>query len=135
MILTRSEKKSLSTLIKELDGLFSEWLRRSNADENGKCECFVCGYKARWQEMQAAHFIDRMYMNCRFDVANVYVCCEQCNCYDPDHKDKLKAAIIAKHGEDVVVILEAGKHFLRKFMRYELAKLIESLKYDLKKLK
>lgn len=129
------KEKSVSTLINELDDVFSEWLRRYNADENGKCECFICGYKARWQDMQAAHFIDRIYMNCRFDPKNVYVCCEQCNCYDPDHKDKFKAAIIAKHGEDVVAILESGKHFLRKFMRHELTELIEWMKEQLKKLK
>src|SRR5688572_33216859 len=135
MIRSKSNKKSTSTLIKELDGLFSEWLRRGNADSNGKCECYICGYKARWQEMQAGHFMDRMYMVSRFDVSNVYVVCEQCNCFDPDHKDKFRAAIIQKRGEDVVTVLEMAKHSLKKWMAFELQELIDYIKLDLKKLK
>src|SRR5687768_16396325 len=101
MIRTTDKKKSLSTLIKELDGLFSEWLRRGNS-VNGKCECYICGHKARWQEMQAGHFVDRDQMSLRFDLSNVYIVCEQCNCFDPDHYKRFEQAILTKRGQDVL---------------------------------
>lgn len=134
MIRTRSEKKSLSTLIKELDGLFSEWLRRGN-QVGGFCYCFICGHRGRWQDMQAMHFVDRDQMALRFDINNVYVGCEACNCFDPDHHEKFEAAIFTKRGQDVLDFLEMKKRSLQKWMPYELQERIDLLKEQLKKLK
>lgn len=133
MIRTRSDKKSLSTLIKELDALFSEWIRRVNSDSNGKLECFICGHKARWQEMQLMHFVDRDQMALRFEVNNCYPGCESCNCYDDDHHARFEAAILAKRGQDVLDFLEAKKRSLQKWMPFELQERIDFIKEQLKK--
>lgn len=132
---TTDTNASASTLIKELDGLFSEWLRRGNADQNGKCTCFICDYKARWQDMQAGHFVDRDQMALRFDVNNVYVVCPTCNCFDDNHRTRFEDAIRTKRGEDVLKFLEVQKRSLKKWMRNELIELIEYTKVQLKKLK
>jgi hypothetical protein len=134
MIRTTDKKKSLSSLIKELDGLFSEWLRRGNSI-GGKCHCFICDYSARWQEQQAGHFVDRDQMALRFDINNVYVVCPSCNCFDPDHQDKFEAAILKKRGQDVLDSLEAKKRSLQKWMPFELQERIDYLKAELKKMK
>lgn len=128
-------KTATSTLIKELDGLFSEWLRRGNSDQNGKCECYICGYKARWQKMQAGHFVDRDQMSLRFDICNVYVVCESCNCFDDNHHERFKAAILSKRGQIILDVIEREKRSLKKWMPFELQGMIDFIKQDLKRLK
>jgi uncharacterized small protein (DUF1192 family) len=130
----RFGRTATSTLIKELDGLFSEWLRRGNSVA-GQCHCFICGTRKRWQEMQAMHYVDRDQMALRYDVSNVYVGCESCNCFDDDHHERFKEAILKKRGQEVLDFLEVEKRSLQKWMPHELQERIDFLKAEIKKMK
>jgi hypothetical protein len=130
----KAGRTATSSLIKELDGLFSEWLRRGNS-VNGKCECFICGRKARWQEMQAGHYIDRDQMSLRFDIRNVHVVCPSCNLWDQHHQIRFRNAIQHKQGPEVLSFIESKKRSLQKWMPFELQERIDYLKAELKKMK
>ena len=43
MIRTTDKKKSHQALVKEADQVFSEYVRRKEADETGYIKCLICG--------------------------------------------------------------------------------------------
>ena len=47
---------TISKLKKKLDKIFSEFIRRRNADHLGRVKCFTCGVEKHWKEQQAGHF-------------------------------------------------------------------------------
>lgn len=53
----RKRLKSLPQLKKHLWRLFSEYIRKRDADENGMVKCFTCTRFSHWKEMQAGHFV------------------------------------------------------------------------------
>lgn len=73
--------KSPAKLKKELDTVFSQFVRRSYADENEECTCYTCGYKTHWKKMQNGHLVSRYYLNTRFDEDNCRPQCFTCNMY------------------------------------------------------
>ena len=61
--------------------LFSEWVRRRDANEDGYVSCVTCGKVAHWQGegMQAGHFISGRSLSILFDVRNCHTQCYACN--------------------------------------------------------
>ena len=70
---------TISKLKKKLDKVFSEFIRRRNADHLGFINCFTCGVKKHWKEQQAGHFQSRSHHSTRWDEVNVQVQCIKCN--------------------------------------------------------
>ena len=73
--------KSTSKLKKQLDTLFSQYIRRKYADENGNVSCYTCGYKAHYKKMQNGHLVSRYYLATRFDEDNCRPQCYTCNMF------------------------------------------------------
>ncbi len=75
-------KPKRKTLIKKLDTVFSEYIRRKYADKNGIVKCYTCNKKAYWkgEGMQNGHFISRASRILRWREDNCRVQCYQCNC-------------------------------------------------------
>lgn len=125
-------KSTLSKLIHELDGLVSEVVRRSCADEKGECECISCGQRLPWKLMDCCHFIDRGKMATRFNLLNLAPGCRVCNRMNEDfHIDKWRENL----GPEMVAYLESEGRSLRKLMRYELEQGIELMHRKLKELR
>ena len=76
-------KSSRKNLIKRLDKIFSEYIRRKYADKNGIVKCYTCNKKAYWkgQGMQAGHMISRKSRILRWSEDNVRPQCYSCNCH------------------------------------------------------
>ena len=74
-------KPKRKTLIKKLDKVFSEYIRRKYADKNGIVSCYTCGKKAYWkgEGMQNGHFISRRSRILRWDERNCRSQCYSCN--------------------------------------------------------
>lgn len=75
------ENEGFGDLIKDADVLFSKYVRMSAADKKGEVACYTCGTKKRWQEQQCGHYISRSNLFLRWDLRNVRVQCELCNCH------------------------------------------------------
>ena len=67
-----------SVLIKKLDTIFSQYIRRRYAINNIS-ECFTCGVKNDYKKQQAGHFASRRHYSTRWDERNVGVQCYGCN--------------------------------------------------------
>lgn len=73
-----AKKPVKSKLIKKLDVVFSEYIRRRNS-VNGKACCVTCGKVDEWKKMHAGHFMSRTKYATRWDEENVQVQCVRCN--------------------------------------------------------
>ena len=119
---------SISKLMKECDRLFSLRLRTNNADSEGICTCYTCGYRAPLKRVQAGHLISRWYKIIRWHENNVRVQCWVCNIYKKGDSLNFRNRLIDEIGESEVQILEkkaAQKDFklTREFLESTLASL------------
>lgn len=75
-------KVKRKTLVKKLDAIFSEYIRRKHADKNGIVKCYTCNKKAYWkgEGMQNGHFISRSSRILRWREDNCRPQCYACNC-------------------------------------------------------
>lgn len=120
----REKEKSLSVLIGEVDKVFSEFIRYRDM-KDGKIKCFICGTSLRFSEAQNMHYIDRDQMPTRYDEMNCHAGCEECNCFDPAHKEKYEQKLRTILTPEGIDHLWAKSRGLQKFMRYEIEELIE----------
>tara|TARA_R100000700_G_scaffold28964_1_gene35796 strand:+ start:61 stop:465 length:405 start_codon:yes stop_codon:yes gene_type:complete len=65
-------KVSRKGLIKRLDTVFSEYIRKKNADSKGYVTCITSGRKFHYSEVDAGHFISRKEMSTRWHEDNVH---------------------------------------------------------------
>ena len=72
------KKPSRKTLVKNLDTIFSIYIRRKDAI-NDISECVTCGKKDHWQKLQCGHFMSRSNYSTRWEENNVGVQCYGCN--------------------------------------------------------
>jgi hypothetical protein len=80
--LTKKIKKpTRKNLIKKLDTVFSIYIRLSNANNKGFCNCFTCGKSLHWKKIQAGHFMSRKHYSTRWDENNVKPQCSSCNVF------------------------------------------------------
>lgn len=66
------KKTSRKTLINKLDRIFSEYIRKRDADKKGYVTCITSGKKYHYSEVDAGHFISRKEMSTRWHEDNVF---------------------------------------------------------------
>lgn len=64
------KKKTNAQLKKQLDKIFSEYVRKKYADNKGGVSCYTCGAQKYWKEMQCGHFVSRAKLATRYDERN-----------------------------------------------------------------
>lgn len=70
----------LADIIFDLDVIFSQYIRLSASDKDGKLKCFICGKKIHWKEAHNMHYIKRAAsIFLRHDPRNNKAGCEDCN--------------------------------------------------------
>ena len=74
-------KNKRKNLVKKLDKVFSEYIRKRTADANGFVECFTCGKRNHWKKMQCGHFQSRKHYSTRWNEDNCQVQCVGCNMF------------------------------------------------------
>lgn len=132
----KKKKPSLSALETKLDGLFSEWIRRSAADEGGTVQCVTCQKLMFWKNdgAQAGHFVKRQHRAVRWDERNVNVQCIRCNKWLNGNEAEHGAYVIRTHGLEVHEELLRLKHTVFKVTRTTLEDLINEYKQKLEEL-
>ena len=71
-------KVKRSTLVKNLDTVFSQYIRLRYAKDE-IAECVTCGKNDHWKKLQCGHFMSRRHYSTRWDENNVGVQCYGCN--------------------------------------------------------
>tara|TARA_R100000935_G_scaffold28725_1_gene49098 strand:+ start:1146 stop:1535 length:390 start_codon:yes stop_codon:yes gene_type:complete len=75
-----AKKITRSKLVKQLDSVFSQYIRKKDAVDN-IATCFTCGKKDHWKKLQNGHFQSRRHYATRWDEINCQVQCAGCNVF------------------------------------------------------
>jgi len=84
----------INNLIKELDKIFSEYIRLKYSNNFFFCKCCTCSEYDHYKDMDAGHYIPRIHKSLRFSEYNVHVQCKQCNQFKKGNVDKYKEFLI-----------------------------------------
>jgi len=129
-----TKKPTRSKLVKKLDAVFSEYIRRRYADENGLAQCVTCNKKDHWKKLQAGHFISRKHYSTRFDEINVQVQCAGCNVFRYGEQYLFSLWLESNIGEGTAELLLQQSKQINKISSYELEALITKYENILKEL-
>lgn len=110
--------KTISKLKKELDNIFSLFIRLRGANEFGLVQCFTCGAVKHYKKgMQNGHFQSRRFMSTRFDEENCQIQCVKCNMFEQGQQYEFGLQLDAKYGEGTADELICIAHKTVKFTR------------------
>ena len=128
----KKKKPSLSKLTKELDRVFSIYIRSKAADNNGVAECYTCGVRKPWKDLQCGHFVSRAHRSVRWEAKNCRVQCYACNVMRSGNLAEFTVRLQKECGGEFVDDLLRMKHHVVKFSTVELQNLIDWYKGQIK---
>ena len=111
----KRNSKSLSKLKKELDAVFSKYIRQKYSDHTGAVSCYTCSVTKPLKEMQNGHWIPRNILNTRFDEDNCRPQCTGCNMFNKGRPDVF-AVNLLNEGIDIKA-LSSKRHRILKLDR------------------
>lgn len=124
-------KPSRKTLINKADKIFSEYIRRRYTNNNGLAECYTCGKKDHWKELQCGHFMSRKHYSTRWNETNCQVQCAGCNVFRYGEQYKFGRNLDIEFGNGTADDLH---QLSRQIVKYDNNDLIEMIKHYEKKL-
>jgi hypothetical protein len=128
------KEKSLSQLTKDLDAVFSLFIRQRNADSAGMVRCFTSGVVMHWKKSQAGHYISRRHFSTRWDEINVQVQSVAENVFNQGNAPVFAEKIKERYGQKALDILNQKKTNKSKMGKFELNLLIKEYTQKVKDL-
>ena len=126
--MARTRRTSLKALKNKCWKLFSEWIRRKDADAGGTERCFTCGKLAHWKELHAGHAIPGRHNAVLFDEEIVKPQCPRDNIFLGGRYEIFTTRLIKEHGmEWWERKLEESRRVV-KYTRSDLEDLIQQYK-------
>lgn len=122
------KQRTISQLVKELDRVFSLFIRHRNKTSYGFARCFTCCKLDDPKNLQCGHYWSRFHKSTRWDEQNCEVQCVRCNIFMEGNKPVFTKRLIEKHGKDILDILEMRKNNRSNLGRFELELLINLYK-------
>lgn len=126
---TGGKTKSIAKLKKELDIIFSKYIRYRDDGQ-----CFTCPKKDDPKKMQCGHFVPRQYMSVRYDERNCNCQCYACNMLYNGQPSAYAVNLTKLYGEGIVEGLESHRNRVTKRTPAEYEELIIEYKAKLKEL-
>jgi hypothetical protein len=127
-------KQSLPSLNKKLWKIFSEYIRRKDADINGNVACISCGVKKHFSELHAGHYWPKsVSLALRFDERNVHPQCAGCNTFKHGNLAEYADAL-EKKWPGILNNLYMVRHSPVKYNRFDYLAMIEEYEAKLKSL-
>lgn len=109
----KTKKKSVSKLKKELDGIFSKYIRARDGHK-----CYTCNRQMEANQSQCGHFVPRQYLATRYDEINCHAQCYACNMLYNGQPSAYAARLENDYGAGTVVGLESLRHTVVKNFDY-----------------
>ena len=114
MIEKKKKTKKPSQLKKELDGIFSKYIRWRD-----KGQCYTCPKKDDPKYMQNGHFVPRQYLSLRYDEINCHCQCYACNMLYNGQPSRYAQRLKEDFGEDIIDKLEKKRQQMIKDFPYQ----------------
>tara|TARA_R100001377_G_scaffold84562_1_gene68390 strand:+ start:589 stop:984 length:396 start_codon:yes stop_codon:yes gene_type:complete len=125
--MTKTKKPSRSKLVKQLDSIFSTYIRRKDAI-NDVAICFTCGKKDHYKKLQNGHFQSRRHYSTRFDEVNCQVQCAGCNVFKYGEQFIFGQNLDIKFGEGTARRLHIKAQQILKISDKEIIEMIKRYK-------
>lgn len=129
------KKLTLPQLKKKCWTVFSEWVRRKNADSNGTVECYTCRGKYFWREVDAGHFVPGRTGSVLLHPDIVKPQCKRCNIFLRGNYHAYTLRMIDDYGREQVDQWLTLKNKVHKWTRAELEDILEHYTAQLKVLR
>ena len=127
-----SKKIKRSTLVKNLDTVFSIYIRRKDAI-NDIAQCVTCGKKDHWSKLQNGHWASRRHYSTRWNERNCNVQCSGCNVFRAGEIYLYTKYLCSKYGDNFPEELYKLSQKIVKFTDDDLKDMIDHYKKELKK--
>lgn len=127
----KKEDLERTYLIEDLDFFTSQYIRKVYAAPSGVCECYTCGKKDRWQNLDCGHFIPRQNMSLRWDLRNLRPQCKTCNQLESGNLREF-ARELELECPGLVEQLEAESREIKKWTREELKEALVHIRSKIK---
>lgn len=123
-----AKKPSRKTLIRKLDKLFSEYIRKRDTDVNGYGLCCTCAKRIHYKEGHCGHFMSRRHYATRWDPENVNLQCVSCNSFNSGEQYKFALFLNDKYKTDKASELLVKSRESAKFSISDLQEKIDFFK-------
>tara|TARA_Y100000592_G_scaffold99452_1_gene175570 strand:- start:1846 stop:2238 length:393 start_codon:yes stop_codon:yes gene_type:complete len=120
--------KTISKLKKDLDKVFSLYIRLRHASKDGIVKCFTCDKTAHYKKMHAGHFMSRKHHATRWNEDNVQVQCPKCNLFGQGEQYAFGKLLDIRIAEGKAEELQELSRTTVKYMRFEYEDLIKHYK-------
>jgi hypothetical protein len=105
--------KTVSKLKKELDAVFSKFIRWRDDGQ-----CYTCSKKDDPKYMQNGHFVPRQYLSLRYDEINCHCQCYACNMLYNGQPSAYAMNLKRDYGDDIINKLETERRKIIKNFPY-----------------
>ena len=92
--------------IRKMDQNFSRLVRYRAASKGGFAQCFTCSVIDSVIQMDCGHYIDREWLNTRFNPDNCRVQCRKCNRHLDGNKKRFSVLLLNYLGKEEVIQLQ-----------------------------
>lgn len=113
---------------------FSIFIRTRDADENGMCKCFTCGFVNHWKKMDCGHGIPRQYKATKYDEKNNQVQCKRCNGFEGGKREVFKVEMDKKYGAGTWDLMELKSRQVCRRGQFEIEALTKYYKEKTKQI-
>lgn len=124
-------KPTLKSLKNKAWKVFSEYIRRRDADEGGTVRCYTCGALYFWKQIHAGHAIPGRRNAVLFDAEIVRPQCPRCNIFLGGRYEIFAAKLIRESGLEWFEKKLSGAREVVKLTRSDLEELILEYKQKL----
>ena len=122
-----AKKLTRSKLVKQLDTIFSTYIRRKNS-VNDIATCFTCGKDDYYKKLQNGHFQSRRHYSTRWDETNCQVQCAGCNVFKFGEQFIFSQNLDIKFGEGTARRLHIKAQQIIKLSDAEIIEMIKRYK-------
>ena len=127
-------KLSRKGLINKLDRIFSEYIRKKNANKKGFVKCYTCNKKKHFKDyMQCGHFISRRHYVIRWSVKNARPQCYGCNVMSQGQQYQFAINLNKEYNYDIAKELLKKSKETVKYSISDLEEMVEKYKNLLEK--
>ena len=100
------KKRKLTTVKRELDTVFSKYIRLRDSIDGIVGACKTCNKIQDISQMDAGHFMSRRFMSTRWNEKNVHLQCKYCNNWGAGEQFKMGKYIDKVYGSGTANNLE-----------------------------
>lgn len=123
----KTKRKSLAYYKRKLWPIFSEYIRRKDADQYGMVKCISCSTIAPWKDLQAGHCLPKsLGLSIYFDERNVKPQCATCNLTLQGNQYQFMRALEAIYGSDISEELNEQRRHIRQIKAWEFEEMIDN---------